>query len=1068
MDTGPGDVGKRVSHITCPQCYRALEFSGPRPLFCAFCGRPLPKYLDETTVVPATGPEAPTIAPCQPADSAIPEAAQLVGNYRLLRQLGSGGMGSVYEAEDSSGRRVALKLVGGGEPGSIDTLERFRREGRLASAISHPRCVFVLAADEDCGRPYIVMELMPGRTLADEVRERGPLPPAEAVAKILDVLDGLHEAHRHGVVHRDIKPSNCFLDKAGRVKVGDFGLSKSLSGDSRLTVSGSFLGTPLFAAPEQVRGEELGVQSDVYSLAATLYCLLTGRAPFEGGDAAATLARIAADPVPSMLLFRPELPPGLDRAVLRGLERDRRRRYRDMQEFREALSPFVPGQQQPAGRGVRFAAFLVDLVLLKMAGMLFFVAFIAAHQISIEPNPQGLQRQALRQFLVRTLLWLGYFVVSEGVWGSSVGKWLLRLRVTSAAGAERAGWKQVLLRSAVFYLLLSLEEISIIPWTGVLDYTSREGQEQARRVSVAVQPFSLLGYGLLCLTMRRRNGWRGLHEFASGTRVVQLPEPGRRRVFVSRGPATDLIRPPNVPERIGPFEVRGALRREENDSMLLADDKGLGRPVLLWLRPQTAEPLSAARRGCSRTTRLRWLAGGEQHDWQWDAFPAPAGDSLPNLVASTGPLRWSEAKPLLEQLTEELAAAEDESTLPADLTPDFVWLQPDGGVILLDSTLHRVAKGETPGDHVHPADLAFLTRVARLALEGSGSGNGRRIRAVAPEHATYVLDQLTGAKGSYSSVRDFRAALEAIAAKPTEVTPSRRAAQVVVQAGAVFSGLFTMLLAAWLGGLPTLILLRESTKAFPRAVDELQAASAANLLGSMALPDPVNRATAAYRFEAESALGDKIRHFTERADRELEARLGGANWLERTAYQSMEEMIERAQSRMDLDRPGKTSRDELVNTFRAEAFSEDQPTLAEIDDAVAKTDTLLRTVVLVALLAWPALWVLAAFVFRGGLAIRLMELSLVRGDGRRAGRFRCAGRALLIWLPPTLLLFAAVVLDGWSWSAAGRSGAALVSWLAEFLRWSCLGLLALYPVLAIRNPERGPQDRLAGTYLVPR
>jgi hypothetical protein len=1067
MDTGPGAGGKRASQVTCPQCGRAFEFSGPRPLFCAFCGRPLPKYLDETTVVPATGPEAPTLPPCPAPEAASDGEPRQIGSYRLLRQLGGGGMGSVYEAEDASGRRVALKLIAGGEPGSADTLERFRREGRLASAISHPRCVFVLAADQDAGRPYIVMELMPGRTLADEVRERGPLPPAEAVAKILDVLDGLREAHRHGVVHRDVKPSNCFLDTTGRVKVGDFGLSKSLSGDSRLTVSGSFLGTPLFAAPEQVRGEELGVQSDVYSLAATLYCLLTGRAPFEGGDAAATLARIAADPAPSMLLFRPELPPALDRAVLRGLERDRRRRYRDLQEFRDALLPFVPAQQEPAGRGVRFAAFLVDLVLLKMAGMLVFVAFIAAHQISVVPNAEGLQRQALRQFLVRTALWVAYFVVLEGIWGCSVGKWLLRLRVTPASASDRPGWRRALLRTLIFYVLLSAEELSFIPWTGVMDYMTPEGQQRVRRVSVAIQPIALLGYGLLCMTMRRRNGWRGLHEFASGTRVIQLPEPRRRRVFASRSQAVDLLRPPNMPERVGPFDVRGALRWEENGGMLLADDQGLGRPVLLWLRPKSAEPLSAARRTCSRTTRLRWLAGGVHSAWQWDAFPAPPGDSLTKIVTTAGPLRWSEAKPMLEQLTDELTAAKDEGTAPARLAPESVWLTPDGGTILLDDGLGPATDGPDR-DGARATDLEFMTRVTRLALEGTQSAKRCSIRAVVPEHATWILDRLTVARGAYRDVRGLQSALDAIRTKPTEVTPARRAAQVVVLAGAVSFGLFMMLLGAWLGGLPALVVLRASTTEFPRALEQVQLASAADLVAATASSGAANRAAAVFRFEAESALGEKIRHFTERADRELEARLGGANWLERTAYQSIQEMMDKGIPRTDQGRSERPVRDELVNAFRAEAFSDDLPTFTEIDDAVAKTDAFLRAAVLVALSAWPALWVLGAFVFRGGLAIRIMELSLVRSDGRRAGRFRCAWRALLIWLPPTALLLAAVSLDGWYWASAGKPGMALVSWLAEFFRWCCLGLLALYPVLAIRYPERGLQDRLAGTYLVPR
>ena len=131
------------------------------------------------------------------------------------------------------GRRVALKLISADFAASPAAVERFRREGRLASGVSHPRCVFVLAADEAAGRPYIVMELMPGTTLQDLVDRDGPMPIEKAISKISDVIDGLREAHRLGVVHRDVKPSNCFLDADGRVKIGDFGLSKSLVASDR-------------------------------------------------------------------------------------------------------------------------------------------------------------------------------------------------------------------------------------------------------------------------------------------------------------------------------------------------------------------------------------------------------------------------------------------------------------------------------------------------------------------------------------------------------------------------------------------------------------------------------------------------------------------------------------------------------------------------------------------------------------------------------------------------------------------------------------------------------------------
>src|SRR4029077_14821154 len=224
------------------------------------------------------------------------EAPPVVGGYRLDRVLGEGGMGAVHEAvEEATGRRVAIKLIRPAYAGSGDAVDRFRQEGRIASMVAHPRCVFVLAVDEEGGRPYIVMELMPGSTLKDLVDREGPLPPEQAIAKIMDVIEGLQAAHRLEVIHRDVKPSNCFLEADGRVKVGDFGLAKSLVKDSHLTKTGAFVGTPHFASPEQVRGENIDQQTDVYSVAVTLFFLLTGKPPFWGSDPTATLARIVAD-----------------------------------------------------------------------------------------------------------------------------------------------------------------------------------------------------------------------------------------------------------------------------------------------------------------------------------------------------------------------------------------------------------------------------------------------------------------------------------------------------------------------------------------------------------------------------------------------------------------------------------------------------------------------------------------------------------------------------------------------------------------------------------------------------
>ena len=220
-------------------------------------------------------------------------AGMLFGEYQVLRALGSGGMGTVYEAEHQpSGRRVALKTLNE-KFATADARRRFMREGQLAASINHPRVVFVFGSDEVEGVPTIIMELVPGGTLRDRVEGHGPLPAAEAVDAILNVIEGLEAAHLAGILHRDVKPSNCFVDADGGVKIGDFGLSISAKSDeTHLTAPGRVLGTPAFCSPEQLSGHEVDERSDIYSVGATLYYLLTGRPPLDAPDLVALLTRV--------------------------------------------------------------------------------------------------------------------------------------------------------------------------------------------------------------------------------------------------------------------------------------------------------------------------------------------------------------------------------------------------------------------------------------------------------------------------------------------------------------------------------------------------------------------------------------------------------------------------------------------------------------------------------------------------------------------------------------------------------------------------------------------------------
>jgi hypothetical protein len=632
---------------------------------------------------------------------------------------------------------------------------------------------------------------MAGETLRDLVGQRGPLPPREAVALALDVIDGLREVHHLGVVHRDVKPSNCFLDAEGRVKLGDFGLARSLAADAHLTRTGAFVGTPLFAPPEQLKGEEIDFRSDVYAVAATLYYLLTGKAPHEGGDSAAVAARIASEPARPLRDLRPDLPVALDAVVLRGLERQRERRWCDLDEFREALQPFVSLNLTPGGLGLRMAAYLLDWLLLwvvtvVLEGLTGWSSHIPYGPGSRPTGPEA--HRILEAFLVLMVPDVLYFGILEGIWGCALGKWLLGLRVRLRGGEKRAGFARAAWRAAVFGFLIYVPVLVVpyLPLPCIVLITLD-----------ALMRLRLGGLPLVVIPMRARNGYRGTHEFASETQVIELVR--LERAWASRPVherlAEPLERPEGVPERVGPFRVEGALRRDGEEQVLVGLDASLERRVLLWLRSTAAAVLGRVRREVARLTRLRWLAHGTQGPTQWDAFVAPTGAPLPEVVGRGGPLAWREARWLLLQLADELTAACADGTLPAVLGCGQVWVGQGGQVKLLDVPL---APGP-PAPEAPPDEraLGLLREVASLALEGRPPGiPPAPVRVPLPLHAAGPLERLFHGGPRYVAVAEFRAALAAGHDQPAAVSRSHRLAYTAIQAGLLLLGLVLMFLLA--------------------------------------------------------------------------------------------------------------------------------------------------------------------------------------------------------------------------------------------------------------------------------
>ena len=224
----------------------------------------------------------------------------VAGRYRLLDRLGAGAMGTVWRAEDLSlGRTVAVKEVtfppGVGEPEREVLRERTRREARMAAGLDHPSAVTVYDVVEEGGATYVVMELVPSRTLAEVIRADGPLSPRRAAEVGLGVLGALSAAHARGIVHRDVKPGNVLVRDDGRVVLTDFGISTA-TGDPSLTTTGVLVGSPAYMSPERARGRVPGPASDLWSLGATLYAAVEGRAPFDRGEALPTLSAVLSEP----------------------------------------------------------------------------------------------------------------------------------------------------------------------------------------------------------------------------------------------------------------------------------------------------------------------------------------------------------------------------------------------------------------------------------------------------------------------------------------------------------------------------------------------------------------------------------------------------------------------------------------------------------------------------------------------------------------------------------------------------------------------------------------------------
>ncbi len=273
----------------------------------------------------------------------------ILGPYKVLEPIGKGGMGRIFLAEHTSlQRRVAIKVLQAEKSKNQELLQRFYREARAAAALDHPNIVKIFDVNQGAGTHFLVMEYVHGKTLQQIVTARGPVHYQKAIHYIIQTATGLKHAHEKGFIHRDIKPDNIILSSEGVIKILDMGLARSLNQEqdnvTKLMNPNAIYGSVDYISPEQSIGGTVDARSDLYSLGATLFALITGTAPFSGTSAQILVSHQLTE-VPNLAKFRASVPPQLNAIVTKMMAKQPNKRYRSASEVIDALLPWLPAEQ---------------------------------------------------------------------------------------------------------------------------------------------------------------------------------------------------------------------------------------------------------------------------------------------------------------------------------------------------------------------------------------------------------------------------------------------------------------------------------------------------------------------------------------------------------------------------------------------------------------------------------------------------------------------------------------------------------------------------------------------------
>jgi uncharacterized RDD family membrane protein YckC len=440
----------------------------------------------------------------RPSTPEIPvSSGEQLDHFTIEREIGRGGMGVVYVAHDRAlDRRVALKVVLP-KRGDDLALERFFREARAQAKLASPHVVPIHFIGRAGPAAYFAMELVPGEALEAALERGEKLEPERGRRLMIEVARGLAAAHAAGFIHRDIKPSNLLLDSSGHVKIADFGLAKPLSktGGS-ITGQGVVLGTPMYMAPEQTRGEPVDHRADMYALGCSFYHLLAGAPPYDGDNAIELLSKHFTAPVPNVRSRAREVPPALARVLERLMQKEPAGRFESYDAVIDALEAAAPGVVEPAGFSIRAAAALIDIVI---GGAI--VGFT---------GPVG------------AAAYLALLVALQATRGQSLGKYLLRIRAERMSG-HALGFGRALARVALAAWLPVLVGAVVFATGGRDDLFAMVGRaSQVEQMKALVTAFAVGNVALsllyaACLGLAAIHPEkRAVHDLLAGSRVVHV------------------------------------------------------------------------------------------------------------------------------------------------------------------------------------------------------------------------------------------------------------------------------------------------------------------------------------------------------------------------------------------------------------------------------------------------------------------------------------------------------------------------------------------------------------------